>query len=82
VQVLQQWLLQGGGTALLWNIALCKCCSSGCSPLQSATDALAQRAAAAARRWAQWNIRIPYSLSMFLSTEIKPPFRYELNSNR
>jgi hypothetical protein len=48
VQVLQQWLLQGGGTALLWNVALRKCCSSGCSPLQSATDALAQVAAAAA----------------------------------
>ena len=48
MQVLQQWLLQGGGTALLGNVALRKCCSSGCSPLQSATDALAQAAATAA----------------------------------
>jgi hypothetical protein len=70
--VVEWWWLPravGGGTALLWNIALCKCCSSGCSPLQSATDALAQ----------QWDIRIPCSLSMFLSTEMKPTFCNELN---
>ena len=70
--VVEWWWLPravGGGTALLWNIALCKCCSSGCSPLQSATDALAQ----------QWDIRIPCSLSMFLSTEMKPTFCNELD---
>jgi hypothetical protein len=82
VQVLQQWLLQGGGTALLWNVALRKCCSSGCSPLQSATDELAQAAAAAALPVGtvkSVDIRIPCYLSMFLSTEMKPTFCNELN---